>query len=183
LEYIISFFLLKGGFWKGQKKRFGMSLTFGMGFLTILGLFFHPVFMPIIQSAKKQLRQSLKKRVLNARVTRTLKESIKAVTKAVKDNSPEKAEETLRVAYKTIDTAAKKHLLHPNNANRKKSNLAKWVKGMGAAAAAREGMAAKTKKTDAAKNNSGTKTGGTKKSAAVKAAATKAKAKKATTKK
>ncbi|EKD93394.1 MAG: hypothetical protein ACD_28C00152G0001 [uncultured bacterium] len=159
-----------------------MSLTFSMAFLTILGLFFHPVFMPIIQSAKKQLRQSLKKRVLNARVTRTLKESIKAVTKAVKDNSPEKAQETLRLAYKTIDTAAKKHLLHPNNANRKKSNLAKWVKGMGAAAAAREGVAAKTKKTDAAKNTSGTKTGGAKKSSAAKAAA-KTKNKKATSKK
>jgi ribosomal protein S20 len=48
----------------------------------------------------------------------------------------------LPVAYKTIDMAAKKHIIHSNNANRKKSQLAKGL----AAAQAKKKVAVKEEK-------------------------------------
>lgn len=83
--------------------------------------------MPIIRSAKKQLRQSLKKRSRNFETRRALKDSIKAVAIAVKAGKAQETQEALRQAYKIIDTASKKYILPFNTAARKKSKIARWV--------------------------------------------------------
>lgn len=43
----------------------------------------------------------------------------------------EDAEALLKKTYKVIDTAAKKNIIHPNNAARKKSQMAKLIVDMG----------------------------------------------------
>lgn len=55
-----------------------------------------------------------------------LKTELKKVLTLAKSDS-KKAEKQLSVAYKVIDTAAKKNIIHKNNAARKKSMLAKVV--------------------------------------------------------
>lgn len=86
--------------------------------------------MPIIKSAKKQMRVSRKNQARNYRTRRNLKDALKTVTLVVKEGKKDEAGKALQTAYKVIDMAAKKHILHPNNAARKKSSLAKMVDGM-----------------------------------------------------
>lgn len=86
--------------------------------------------MPIIRSAKKQLRQSITRRLRNNQSRRKLKDTLKEVVGLVKQGKKSEAMAALPKAYKIIDTAAKKHLIHSNNANRKKSGLAKMVAGV-----------------------------------------------------
>jgi small subunit ribosomal protein S20 len=83
--------------------------------------------MPIIKSAKKAIRGSLRKKAFNDRRKRTMKEIIKKIEKLSKSDKKE-AEKLLSSAYQTIDKAAKKGVIKKNNAARKKSRLSKLVK-------------------------------------------------------
>ncbi|MCK9185947.1 30S ribosomal protein S20 [Candidatus Gracilibacteria bacterium] len=83
--------------------------------------------MPVIESAKKQMRQSLKKRERNTPVRTELKSVFKKALLLIKEAKFEEAEKFLTKAYSVIDTAAKKNLIHRNNAARKKSRLAKTL--------------------------------------------------------
>jgi small subunit ribosomal protein S20 len=83
--------------------------------------------MPVIKSAKKKARQALKREERNKGVRTQVKTFIKKVTTLSKTNN-EEAVKLLPIAYKVLDTAAKKHLIHKNNAARKKSLLARSVK-------------------------------------------------------
>ncbi len=83
--------------------------------------------MPIIKSAKKAVRGSLRKKAFNDRRKRVMKETIKKIEKVVKTDKKE-AEKLLSGAYQAIDKAAKKGVIKKNNAARKKSRLAKLVK-------------------------------------------------------
>ncbi len=87
--------------------------------------------MPIIKSAKKQMKVSRKKQQRNYRMRDKLKNSLKDVVTAVKDGKTPEAEKAMQSAYKVIDTAAKKNLFHKNTANRKKAGVAKMVANMG----------------------------------------------------
>ncbi|MFA6305531.1 MAG: 30S ribosomal protein S20 [Candidatus Gracilibacteria bacterium] len=81
--------------------------------------------MPVIKSAEKQMRQSLKKRDRNTPLRSELKSVFKKALKLLKDGQVAEAEKFMTKAYSVIDTAAKKNLIHKNNAARKKSRLAK----------------------------------------------------------
>ncbi len=81
--------------------------------------------MPIIKSAKKRMRQNLKRRARNFPLRSEMKTYFKKVLKMVKDGNVEDAQKTLQKAYSVIDTACKKNIIHPNNASRKKSRLAR----------------------------------------------------------
>lgn len=81
--------------------------------------------MPIIKSAKKQMRQSYKRRAHNAPMKSELKTTYKKALVLIKEGKLEEAKKFLPFAYKVIDMAAKKHMIHKNNAARKKSNIAK----------------------------------------------------------
>jgi small subunit ribosomal protein S20 len=81
--------------------------------------------MPIIKSAKKRVKQAEKRRKRNYPIRSTMKTHIKKVLEAAKAGKKEEAEKLIKTAYKIIDTAAKKHIIHKNNAARKKSRLAR----------------------------------------------------------
>ena len=81
--------------------------------------------MPVIKSAKKQMRQSLKKKARNYPVRSELKTMVKKGLTLIKDGKKDEAAKFLSVVYSIIDTACKKNIIHPNNAARKKSRLAR----------------------------------------------------------
>ncbi len=84
--------------------------------------------MPIIKGAKKALRQSKRRNVFNTRRKSELKDSVKAVQKAVVAGDAKKAKELLSDAYQAIDKAAKRGVIKANTANRKKSRLSATIK-------------------------------------------------------
>ncbi len=83
--------------------------------------------MPIIKSAKKAIRGSLRKKAFNDRRKRAMKDIIKKIEKAAKTDKKE-AEKMLSTAYAVIDKGAKKGVIKKNNAARKKSRLSRLVK-------------------------------------------------------
>lgn len=84
--------------------------------------------MPIIKSALKKMRQDAKRRVRNTRTKVTMRNSIREFTDAVKSGKDAKELSTLlSKAFKATDMAAKKNMIHGNNASRKKSRLAKMM--------------------------------------------------------
>lgn len=110
--------------------------------------------MPIIKSAKKRVKQAEKGRQRNYPVRTLMKTYIKKVLHAVKEGNKEEAEKLLKQAYKVIDTAAKKNIIHDKNAARKKSRLARNLANIEekkAVKAPKETKAAPKKKTAAKK--------------------------------
>ncbi len=83
--------------------------------------------MPIIRSAKKALRQSKKRGAENKIIKKELKKTLKIVRQTAGAKEPEKAKSLIPAAYKKIDKAAKRGLIHRNTAARKKSRLSRAV--------------------------------------------------------
>lgn len=83
--------------------------------------------MAITKGAKKAHRASLNKKVFNDRRVRTLRDEVKKISKLVKDKKIDEARGSLSKAYKAIDKAAKRGVIKPNTAARKKSRLTKLV--------------------------------------------------------
>lgn len=83
--------------------------------------------MPVIKSAKKRAKQALVRRDRNFNVRTALKKGIRNLTDSVKAGNKKAAEGFLQKAYKVIDMATKKKILHRNTAARRKSSLAKMV--------------------------------------------------------
>jgi len=83
--------------------------------------------MPIIQSAKKKARQALTHFDRNQSNRTKVKTYMKKVLTLNKAAKPEDAKKLLSEAFSVIDTACKKHLMHPNTAARRKSRLARTV--------------------------------------------------------
>lgn len=83
--------------------------------------------MPITSSAIKAARQSEVRRLRRMPAKTQMKNAVRAVMDLVKDGKKDEAAKALPRAYKLIDMAAKKHLIHKNNASRKKSLLARLV--------------------------------------------------------
>ena len=81
-------------------------------------------------SAKKAIRVSARKAVINVRVRRAFKEARKAVEKAVIAKDKKEAANLLPKAYQAIDKAAKGNVIHKNTAARYKSELVKRVKSI-----------------------------------------------------
>ncbi len=77
--------------------------------------------MPIIASAIKKLRHDRKRTETN----RVTKESVREIVKSMRKKPSEK---TLTSAFKTLDKAAKRNVIHQNKADRLKSRLAKLLK-------------------------------------------------------
>jgi small subunit ribosomal protein S20 len=74
--------------------------------------------VPKIKSAKKRMRQALS-RTLRNRPQRS------AIRTAVKKAREEPTAENVKAATSALDRGARKKLIHPNAAARKKSRLAK----------------------------------------------------------
>lgn len=83
--------------------------------------------MPRIKSAKKALRQNVKRRKVNEKRKNELKAIIKEYKKLAASDK-EKAKTYLSQVYKKLDKTAKVNLIKKNKASRLKSRLAKLVK-------------------------------------------------------
>ena len=80
--------------------------------------------MPIIKSAIKRAKQTIKRRDRNVGIKRDIKEAVKAFLA-----KPSAA--TLSKAHSELDTAIKKNLLNKNTVARRKANLSKIAKAAG----------------------------------------------------
>ncbi|MBE6764274.1 MAG: 30S ribosomal protein S20 [Clostridia bacterium] len=81
--------------------------------------------MPNIKSAKKRVKVNATKNLRNKAIKTNLKTTLKKVATAVETGA--NAEEAARLAYKKIDQAAAKGVLHKNTAARRKAAIAKKV--------------------------------------------------------
>lgn len=86
--------------------------------------------MPITQSAKKALRGSERKRVVNVRRKKKVDIAVKVV-KTLTAGDKTTAQTALSKAYKELDKAAKNGLIKKGAADRKKSRLSTMVKKLG----------------------------------------------------
>lgn len=80
--------------------------------------------MPNMKAAVKALRQSEKRRVLNRNIKEKVKLSMKEMKKLATTKNFDLLKEKLPGVSSIIDKAVKQHMLHRNNAARKKSALA-----------------------------------------------------------
>lgn len=83
--------------------------------------------MPHSEHAKKTLRQSERRRVANKAKRSAMRTFTKRVLLAIEAGNKELAIAELSIAQAQIDKAAKSRVIHPNNAARKKSALARRV--------------------------------------------------------
>lgn len=83
--------------------------------------------MPNIKSQKKRVKTNEKKRAFNASFKSSMRTAIKKVKLAVESNDVEAAKTTLSYAFKKLDKAQTKGILHKNNVARQKSSLNKLV--------------------------------------------------------
>lgn len=81
--------------------------------------------MPRIKSAKKALRQNIKRRKVNVKRKTELKTVIKKYKKLIAEKKIEEAKKLLSEVYKKLDKSAKVNLIKKNKAGRLKSRLAK----------------------------------------------------------
>lgn len=84
--------------------------------------------MPITKSAKKALRQSLKRKARNLIYKKKIKSLLKKVKKLVLAKKIEEAKALLPQLYKILDKAAKVGVIKKNTAARKKSRITKLLK-------------------------------------------------------
>jgi small subunit ribosomal protein S20 len=83
--------------------------------------------MAITKSAKKALRQSLRRKARNLVYKDKIKNLLKKVRNLVSQKKIEEAKKLLSQVYKALDKAAKKGVIKKNTASRKKSRIAKAI--------------------------------------------------------
>lgn len=84
--------------------------------------------MPNTKSAKKRMRQAEKRAVHNREQRSRMKTLIKRVMSA---DDADTAVAAYREACAHLDRLGTRRVIHPNKANRKKSQLARHVKSLG----------------------------------------------------
>ena len=109
--------------------------------------------MPILSASKKALRVSRTKTSQNAKVRSKLARVTRKMMKLINMGERALAEQQLSQAYKTIDKASQKGIIHANKGARMKSNLASSFSSLAGAqtstSAAKKTSAKKSKKTAA----------------------------------
>lgn len=83
--------------------------------------------MAITKSAKKALRQSLRRRIHNRQQKEKIKILIKQTRKLVSQKKTGEAKKLLPQIYKLLDKAAKTRLVKKNTAARKKARVVKLI--------------------------------------------------------
>jgi small subunit ribosomal protein S20 len=84
--------------------------------------------MPITRSAKKALRGSQRKKAVNDRTKKEVKDAMKKVEKLVKAGQKGDAKKLLSKTYSVIDKARKKGVMNANTASRRKAKVSKMTK-------------------------------------------------------
>jgi len=77
--------------------------------------------MPVIESAKKKLRQDKRRTAVN----KVYRDKLRSALKTAKEK---KTRVAVQQAYRALDRAAKQGVIHKNRAGRVKSQLMKLVK-------------------------------------------------------
>jgi len=83
--------------------------------------------MAILKSAKKALRQSVKRKVRNLIYKNKIKNLFKEAKVLVSQKKINEARALLPQVYKALDKAAKVGVIKKNNASRRKSRFAKLI--------------------------------------------------------
>ena len=86
--------------------------------------------MPNHKAAEKRLKQDAKRHLRNVSTKSRIRTLIKKVRASVTEKQATVATEQLKIAISALDTAAKKHIIHPRNASRRKSRLMHLVGSM-----------------------------------------------------
>ncbi len=73
------------------------------------------------------MRQNIKRRANNLATLSKIKKAEKAVRKNVTAGKLDEAKTALKEAFAALDKAAKKNVIHANNASRNKSRLTKLI--------------------------------------------------------
>jgi len=81
--------------------------------------------LPVIKSAQKQVRVTEKRRLRNKSTRSLTKTNIIKAEKSIFSGQLKEAQEAVTTAISSLDKAAKKGVIHPNNAARRKSRLMK----------------------------------------------------------
>jgi small subunit ribosomal protein S20 len=84
--------------------------------------------MPITRNAKKALRSSLKKKAVNDRTKKVLKEGLKTTQKLAVAKKWVEAKASIGAGYSAIDKAVKSGVIKKNTAARRKSLLSRTAK-------------------------------------------------------
>jgi small subunit ribosomal protein S20 len=85
--------------------------------------------MPHTRSARKRMRQSDKRRLQNRSAIKAIKTQIKKVHTVAEKGDLEELRTECRMAFKKLDKAAQRRILHPNAAARKKAQLSRLLQG------------------------------------------------------
>jgi len=83
--------------------------------------------MPKRRAAVKRLRVDKKRHARNLKIKAELKKSIKKFLTLFSAKNIDEAKKTLAKVYSLLDKAAKKNIIHPNTASRKKARLARKI--------------------------------------------------------
>lgn len=81
--------------------------------------------MPITKAAQKAMRVSERKRIRNQPIRSQCKTSVTKAEKLIFSGKLDDARKAVTDAVSTLDKAAEKGVIHPNNAARRKSRLVK----------------------------------------------------------
>lgn len=84
--------------------------------------------MPITKSAKKAIRQNIRRKKRNLVYKNKIKDLVKKVKVLTAENKKEEARSLLPQIYKALDKAAKAGVIKKNTASRKKARMAKSLK-------------------------------------------------------
>lgn len=79
--------------------------------------------MANIKSSAKRARQNVKRQTSNRFFATTARTYVKKARTQIETGDLESAEATVKLAQKALDKAAKKGIIHKNNAARRKSRL------------------------------------------------------------
>lgn len=81
--------------------------------------------MPNTKSAQKQVRVNQRKQLRNKPVRSQGKTLVRKAEELIFSGQVKKAEGGVKAAIRSLDMAAEKRIIHPNNAARRKSRLMK----------------------------------------------------------
>ena len=81
--------------------------------------------MPQTKSAKKEMRATKKRRLRNKTARSLCKSRVTKAESLIFSGELEKGKEAVVAAISSLDKAAEKGIIHPNNAARRKSRLIK----------------------------------------------------------
>ena len=81
--------------------------------------------MPVTKSAQKQMRVAERRELRNKSIRSQCKTTITKAERLIFSGELEPAQKAVLVAISSLDKAAEKGVIHPNNAARRKSRLMK----------------------------------------------------------